>query len=262
VLRGDATRAALQRLRESFPPLGERFTCHLGVKTGLNKVFLDPPDDLEPELMRGAVRGRDVRAFAALSRTNLLWPCDERGRPLRTLPPLANRYLARHAADLVRRADHTGGPLWSLFRTGPASAPFRVVWSDLARRLEAAALIGRSGHRLIPLNTCYVIPVQDGDAALRLTAWLNSTWCRAVALATADPASGGFARFNARAVGGLPCPELVATCPALLELGRSGAALTLPQETLDEWCAKLLALSTRERAALAGLVAPVARAGR
>jgi len=262
VLRNDETRDALERLRESFPPLGERFACHLGVKTGLNQVFLDPPDGLEPELIRGAVRGRDVRPFSVLSRTRLLWPCDERGRPLRTLPPIADRYLARHAADLRRRADHTGGPPWSLFRTGPASAPFRVVWSDLSRRLEAAALIGRCGSRLIPLNSCYVIPVGDAGTALRLTAWLNSTWCRAVALATADPASGGFARFNARAVSGLPCPDLVASCPALLELGRSGAGLTLPQETLDEWCAKLLALSTRERAALAGLVAPVAHADR
>jgi hypothetical protein len=261
-LHSDAARNALERLRRSFPALGERFTCHLGVKTGCNQVFLDPPDEIEPELIRWAVRGRDVRAFTARSGPRLLWPCDPNGVPLGSLPPLAAGYVARHAAALRRRADHTGGHPWTLFRTRAASAPFRVVWSDLARRLEAAALIGRSGLRLIPLNTCYIVAVRDASTALRLTAWLNSTWCRAVASATADSAAGGFARFNARVMAALPCPDPVATDPGLLELGQRGARLTLPQETLDDWCAELLSLSTAERAALTGLARSRALTGR
>ena len=261
-LHPDAARDALDRLRRSFPALGEQFTCHLGVKTGLNRVFLDPPDDIEPELIRWAVRGRDVRAFTARRGRRLLWPCDDHGMPLDTLPPNAARHVARHAAELRRRADHTGGHPWSLFRTRAASAPFRVVWSDLARRLEAAALIGRSGRMLIPLNTCYVIQVREASTAIRLTAWLNSTWCRAVASATADPASGGFARFNARVIATLPCPDLVATDSGLLELGRRGAGLMLPQETLDDWCAELLSLTAAERAVLASLARARALPGR
>ncbi len=252
-LHSGGARDALQRLRESFPVLGERFGCHLGVKTGLNRVFLDPPEDIEPELVRWAVRGRDLRAFTVRRGRRLLWPCDIRGAPLVRLPPIASRYVARYAAELRRRADHTGGPPWQLFRTMAASAPFRVIWSDLARRLEAVALNGPAGLRLIPLNTCYVMPVKDAETALRLSAWLNSTWCRAVALATADPASGGFARFNARVVAGLPCPDRVSTDPVLLELGRSGARHMLPQESLDDCCAELLSLTPAERTALAGL---------
>lgn len=261
-LHPDAVRDALERLRRSYPALGERFTCHLGVKTGLNHVFLDPPEEIEPELIRWAVRGRDVRAFAAHRGPRLLWPCDGRGEPLATLPPLAAAHVARHAAALRRRADHTGGHPWSLFRTKAASAPYRVVWADLARRLQAAALLGRAGRTLIPLNTCYIVPVPDAATALRLTAWLNSTWCRAVASATADPASGGFARFNARVIATLPCPDVVATDPGLLELGQSGARLSLSQETLDDWCAELLSLTTAERGALAGLARSRALPGR
>ncbi len=253
VLHPDAARDALERIRGSFPALGERFSCHLGVKTGLNRVFFDPPDEIEPDLIRWAVRGRDVRAFVVRPGRRLLWPCDPSGMPLAILPPRASRYLARHALELRRRADYGGGPTWSLFRARAAAAPFRVVWSDLARRLEAAPLIGANGLRLIPINTCYVVPVHDGSTALRLTAWLNSTWCRAVAAATADPAAGGFARFNARVVSMLPCPDLVPTDPVLLELGHRGASLTLPQETLDDWCAELLSLTGPERAALVGL---------
>jgi hypothetical protein len=88
-------------------------------------------------LLRWAVRGRDVRAFRVRRGRRLLWPCDERGAPLGVLPPIAARYMARHAAELRRRADHAGGSPWSLFRTRAASAPFRVIWSDLAQRLEA-----------------------------------------------------------------------------------------------------------------------------
>ena len=261
-LHAGAARDALGRLRGSFPSLGERFTCHLGVKTGLNRVFLDPPDDIEPELIRWAVRGRDVGAFTVRTRRRLLWPCDGKGSALAALPPIAARYLARHAADLRRRADHAAGHPWALFRTRAASARHRVIWSDLARRLEAAALIGRDGLGLIPLNTCYVMPVPDAETALRLAAWLNSTWCAAAALATADSAAGGFARFNARVVAALPCPDRVTTDTALLELGRLGARHTLAQETLDDCCAELLALTSAERAALAGLARPCPVAGR
>jgi hypothetical protein len=88
--------------------------------------------------------------------------------------------------------------------------------------------------------------------ALRLAAWLNSTWCRSAAAAIADPASGGFARFNARVVSSLPCPTTVLSDEPLLELARAGVAGRLAQDALDDRCAQLLGLSSAERR-LAGL---------
>jgi hypothetical protein len=140
--------------------------------------------------------------------------------------------------------------------------PNRVVWSDLARRLEAAPLIGRCGTDLIPLNTCYLIPVRGAAAAVRLAAWLNCTWCRVLAAATADPASGGFFRFNARVVSALPCPPDLPEHPGLLDLGRLGLNGELTQESLDDCCAELLALSPDERAALSELAGARALPGR
>lgn len=262
VLLPDAARAALQRLRRDHPPLSERFLCHLGVKTGLNQAFLDPPANVEPDLVRWAVRGRDVRAFQVQPVRRLLWPCDTSGAPLDTLPPGAARHLAAHAADLRRRADHSGGRFWTLFRTRPALALHRVVWADVARRLEAAPLSGAADLALIPLNTCYVLPVGTTANALRIAAWLNSTWCRAAAAATADPASGGFARFNARVVSGLPFPATVLHHDRLLELGRRGVAGSLAQDELDDQCADLLGLVAAERDALAALARERAEPGR
>lgn len=252
----------IQRIGLRFPLLGERFACHLGVKTGLNRVFLDPAPDVEPELVRWAVRGRDVRPFAARPVRRILWPCDASGHPLPTLPPGAARQLAPHHAQLRRRADHAGGPPWGIFRTGPALAPHRVVWSDVARRLEAAPLNGKPGSTAIALNSCYLIPLDQARDALRLTAWLNSGWSRALARAGAEPASGGYARFNARVVAALPLPEAVLNSSDLLELARRGVAGTLDQTSLDDCCAEMLGLASGERGLLAELAGSGTVAGR
>jgi hypothetical protein len=140
-----------------------------------------------------------------------------------------------------------------LFRTGPASAPCRVVWADVARRLAAAPLVAPAEQAAIPLNSCYLLPVPDHATALRLAAWLNSTWCRAAAAAVADPASSGFRRFNARVVGGLPLPDAALACPRLLALGRAGRSGHDIQEELDACCAGLLGLAPAECEALAEL---------
>jgi hypothetical protein len=252
----------IQRIGRRWPPLGERFTCHLGVKTGLNRVFLDPGGEVEPELVRWAVRGRDIRPFRTHPVRRILWPCDDSGRPLPRLPPGAARHFSSHQGALRRRADHAGGPPWEIFRTGPALSPYRVVWSDVARRLEAAPLNGRTASTPIALNSCYLIPLDRAEVALRLTAWLNSSWSRGLARAGAEPASGGFARFNARVVSMLPLPEAVLHSTDLFELARRGMAGTLDQTDLDDCCADMLGLASGERRLLAELAGPGTVTGR
>ncbi|MBS1241529.1 MAG: hypothetical protein H6R40_956, partial [Gemmatimonadetes bacterium] len=254
VLAPAAAREARDRLLAQGPSLGERFRIHLGVKTGLNEAFLDPADGLEPELLYWAIRGRDLRAFGIQPRQRLLWTHAANGNPLPALPPRAASYLARYRDQLRRRRDHVGGPDWTLFRTGPASAPHRVVWADLARRLEACALTGPRAERLIPLNTCYLIVAPNGPVALRLAAWLNSTWMRALAALGSDPAAGGFHRFKAGVVARLPLPAGVlddATLPGLALDGQTGE---LSQAVLDDACARYLPLRPCDRDALAAAV--------
>jgi hypothetical protein len=254
VLTPDRSRAVLARLARDHPTLQERFCCHLGVKTGANRLFLDPAD-VEPELLRWGIRGRDVRPFTVRERVRLLWTHGPDGTPLARLPPRAAAHLGGHAGALRARADYAGGPLWTLYRTRAATSPHRVVWPDLARRLTACALTGRGGIARVPLNTCYVARADTAETARRLTAWLNSTWIRAVAFAGAVPAAGGFHRFSARTVGCVPLPSPVLADPELSTIARAGRRGEDVQDTLDDVAARHLELAAPDRLALRRLVA-------
>jgi hypothetical protein len=256
ILSGDGAPRVATRLLREHPPLGERLTCHLGVKTGANRIFLDPPGTVEAFLLRWAVRGRDVGPFQTRPARRLLWPHDEAGVPLGRLPPGAAAHLGPYEAELRDRADYVAGPAWTLFRTAAATSRHRLVWADLARRLTACALTGARDALSIPLNTCYVAPTRSEAEAERLAAWLNSTWTRAVARIGAVPASGGFHRFTAAVVSRLPLPAAVLSDEGLLAIAKAGRAGEPVQETLDDLTAAHLALSFRERTALARLVAP------
>jgi hypothetical protein len=253
ILVTSAEREALLAVRGDRPTLAEQFIIQLGVKTGANEIFLDPDEPVEANLIRWAIRGRDVRPFIARGSARLLWTHGADGLPLTRLPPRAAEYLGQRQATLRARSDYIGGPPWALFRTGPALSPHRIVWSDLARRLTVAALTGPLETSRIPLNSCYVMAAPDGATAHRLAGWLNCSWLRAVAKTGASPARGGYARFDARTVGGLPLVPSVLTDPALEELARQAAAGGDVQEALDELCAAHLGLRGPDRAALKSL---------
>jgi len=254
ILRPDRSGQVAARLAREYPALGERLVCRLGVKTGANRIFLDPPATVEAELLRWAVRGRDLRPFQARPARRLLWPHDSAGAPLPRLPPGAAAYLTPLEPALRARVDFAGGPPWGLFRTAGATARHRLVWADLGRRLTACALTDQDAS-LIPLNTCYVAAARSAAEAQRLAAWLNSTWLQGVARLGAVPASGGFHRHTAALVSRLPLPGSVLTDNALLAAARAGRNGEPVQETIDDIAAAHLALSTRERTALARLVA-------
>lgn len=251
VLAAPALLEALAQLRGNHPCLGDRLTPQLGVKTGANALFLDPPQELEPALIRLALRGRDVRPFRSRASIRLFFPHDMSGAVYRRLPRSAAEYVTRHDTALRARVDYQDGPPWTLFRVRATVAPYRVVWADLAQRLSATALCEAGSREIIPLNSCYLVALPDRETALALSAWLNSTWIRVAARLTADQAASGFARFNARVVAALPLPSPALTDPALAELALRGAAGDPIQEELDAVVAEHLALEPTVRAVLA-----------
>jgi hypothetical protein len=255
ILSTDRSRSVVARLAREHPTLGERISCRLGVKTGANRLFLDPPETVEAELLRWAVRGREVRPFRCRPRLRLLWTHGTDGAPLPRLPPGAAAHLAPHDAVLRARADYAGGPAWALFRTRTATAPHRVVWADLARRLTACHLTGRADADRIPLNTCYAAAMPSSDEAERLAAWLNSRWVRAAAQVGSVPAAGGFHRFSAAAVARLPLPAGVTADAELSAIARAGRLGQPVQEALDDIAARHLGLSPADRSALGRIVA-------
>src|SRR5439155_371660 len=155
---------------------------------------------------------------------HLLWTHGPDGRPLARLPAELARALDLHLERLGRRSDYRSGPAWQLFRIALADAPYRVIWPDLARRL--AAVVPASG--LVPLNTVYGIATRAADDAYALAALFNSRWLTALARLSADPARGGFRRFNARVVRELPLPPAnAAAWPAWLAQHQVPAATRL-----------------------------------
>jgi Eco57I restriction-modification methylase len=236
ILVPDAGRIA-RRLRAAFPTVGDRWTPQLGVKTGADDVFLVPA---ACAATRPAVRGRDLGAWRCNARLHLLWTHGLDGRPLPRLPPGVATRLAPHLGRLRRRADYRAGAPWQLFRTGLARAPHRVLWPDLGRRLAAAV----PDAAVVPLNTVYGIATRDADEALALAALLNSRWLNALACLVADPARGGFHRFNAGVVRDLPVPGVASPVWSML------TALGARREPADDTVADAFELDERDRRAL------------
>jgi hypothetical protein len=94
------------RLSEAFPRLGDRFTPQLGVKTGANSLFLAPPADLEPSVMRSGLRGRDASPFRVRGAVALFFPYNQQGEPFERLPPRAAAYVRQHEELLRARVDY------------------------------------------------------------------------------------------------------------------------------------------------------------
>jgi len=91
----------------------------------------------------------------------------------------------------------------------------------------------------------YGIAARDAADAAALAALFNSCWLTALARLVADPARGGFRRFNARVVRGLPVPAHGSTVWAAL--ARRGARC----EPADDLVADALQLDAADRRALA-----------
>jgi hypothetical protein len=244
---------ALQSLAERLGGTGtlaERYPPSLGVKTGANELFIDPPEDLA-EYSRLAVRGRDVRPLGAVPLHRLLWPADDGGAPLKELPHRLQEYLNRHRERLEQRSDYVAGAWWRIYRTETATSRWRVTWSDLASRLRAAPLPNRD-H--IPVNSCYVIAVDGEDRMLAIAAWLNSAPIRALARLSAEPAANGYARYRAGNVGSVPLPVSVLDSAELARIAGRGWSDTVAAE-LDEMAAQHLGLTRVEREAIDAFVA-------
>jgi hypothetical protein len=239
--------AVARRLAQQHDVLASAFSPQLGVKTGINAAFVDPPLALA-EWCRAAVRGRDVRAFTARPTQRLLWPADARGEPWARLPPAVAEHLHPFSDRLRGRSDFRDGPWWRLFRVRAATAAHRVVWGDLAPCLEAAVLLDPSA---VPLNSCYILALPDAATAHVVTAWLNSAPIRAIARLAAEPAAGGAARFGARTVGQVPWVPAALSHPML----RCPRTNTDDAGTLDDIVAGLLSLDQHDRTALAPLAA-------
>lgn len=201
----DELAQGIRQLRDAHPTLQAQFAPRLGVKTGYNVAFLQPPDDL-PRV--GVVRGTDVRPLAYTTPQQLLFAHDQvTGAVLAEVSDAVHAHLAPYKSALAARTDaRPGSPAWEVFRVGPDALGHRVVWRDIARRLQAAALPPVVDGGPIALNSTYLFAVPDADTARWLATWLNTWPIGLVAGLAADAAMHGHRRFRAANVGSTPLP--------------------------------------------------------
>jgi hypothetical protein len=157
--------------------------------------------------LRPALRGTDVAAWRAAVTRHLLWaPCndDRRAAPL----PRLQKFLRRHRGRLGREEASLG----ALQRLSPHTLGHKVVWSDLAADLRAAAVPSRvrgvmgTEVPVVPLNTVYFIATATADESMLLAAYLNSLAVRVFARAIAERAKDAHFRFFAWTIGCIPLP--------------------------------------------------------
>ena len=251
-------RAAFDALRRAGSPLGglAGTRATLGVKCGCNDAFLvqvtmDEGEYLdvshlgrrgriERSLLRPLLRGESVTPWiVAPTERAILWTHGRDGSPLRTLPSGAARWLAPWRDRLAARTDLRGaGAWWMLFRTEAAdrSRP-RVVWADFGRAPRAALL--PAGSDTVPLNSCYVLPCEDLQDGLAITALVNSPLAASWLNAIAEPARGGWRRYLAWTISLLPLPADWTRARAILAPLAERAVLGTPPsdvELLDASC--------------------------
>ena len=144
LLGRQSLRGALGEMRHRHPRLDDTVACHLGVKTGANEVFLDPPE-VERELLRWAIRGRDVRPFSPASNATAV---DHTVARLTAAAPAAARRRVFYPllGRLRSRADYAGGPPWTVFRARAAAAASSGRLGRPRERSAGGSLTGAARH--------------------------------------------------------------------------------------------------------------------
>lgn len=217
-------RTLLKKVQTCGPLLGslDEFAPRRGVLTGCNDVYLVDEaqarallgDDYDT-LSRPVLQGRDIATCSTFGDSmftgsmppgRILWPIGPDGAPLLELPGVLRDYFEEHRERLEERSDYRpSGPLWQLFRLHDELKGEKVVWRDFSEELEAAA----APAQVIPLNTVYFLPAPSRAGAELLARTLNSDPIRALALAIAERARGGWRRHLAWVMRLLPIPQAI-----------------------------------------------------
>ena len=185
--------------------VSDRYALRMGIKTGANDLFIDPPEAVAPTAP--LLLGRDLARPGSAPRRLLFAYDAQTALPLPAINEATAAYLHGHRERLAKRTDlDPSGPPWLLGRVRPELLGHRVAWPDIARLLTATALAPVTNGGPLLLNTCYYLPTATAEEAATIARWLNTTPLRAAARWQAERALSGYRRYNAAAIGRLPLP--------------------------------------------------------
>jgi type I restriction-modification system DNA methylase subunit len=194
-----------RRVQKNNLRLGDIFTVYMGVKTSLNDIFLvkeiaatatqglltvvneeGNKENIEAELLRHVVKGRDIEAWRFSSPRYIIWTHDENGNPLENLPKHASEYFSKYNKKLLARNDYKKNqPPWTIYRVTKEKLGRKVGWQELSKMMEAVIIepeidddiLGK--RLLVPLQTVYFITTGNSDLDFGIAGILNSSFVRA-----------------------------------------------------------------------------------
>ena len=171
---------------------------------------------VEKTLLRPLVRGENIESWHCKLQDYLLWTHDDTGKVLADLPPKTKTYFMKFRDKLIKRTDYRKNmPIWQIFRVGPEKLGHKVSWCELSNRLEAVFLSSHNEDSLlgkcltIPIQTAYILPVENESIGYVAAAWLNSLPVRVYVTSYAERARGAYFRHISWVLGLLPVPEAI-----------------------------------------------------
>ena len=240
-----------KKIQDGHPTLGHRTSrISAGIATGRDRIYVlehGAGSELEPEMRRPAVRGKDISAYR-IQDTGLEviipYLASPSGRPaLVDLDnfPKTRAYLeqsreeleTRHCVRKWKKAWYDIHDPWTLDITGVT----KVLVPDVAQGNRFALDNGT----FCPLHSAYYI-VPDGVDPEYLTALLNSTPIEFLVRLLAPVVKDGFSRYRRQFLITLPVPE--ASSVTRVEIGKAGTAEDLPKA--DELCCRLFGISRKD----------------
>ncbi|MBO4350243.1 MAG: Eco57I restriction-modification methylase domain-containing protein [Proteobacteria bacterium] len=201
--------------------IGDFFTVKRGVCTGANDIFIPVETisagemvharmkncqhsiEIERALVHPTLRGADIRAYGYHPEREIIFThAFERGMEvIGRLPPHAGRWFEQNREILQLRKGLGRKCCHALFGVSHHLAFSKVVWRDIAPRIEAC-FVDEPG--IIPLNTVYYIAVRSSDLGYLLAAYLNSAFAREFCSSRAEHAQNNYRRFFAWVIEALP----------------------------------------------------------
>lgn len=253
-LRPPRLLAIVNDLQRAFPVLGnlsKRISA--GLATGRDSVYIRPEADfadIESELLRPAVRGRDIAAFEIVDPgLRILLPFDFTVTPPQLLNltgfPAARRWLEQHRGDLEKRHSvRVWEKRWFDLHDQPAEDVARqskILVPDVAQSCRFAVDHGK----FVPLHSAYYIVPHDASSIDATAALLNSSTVEFLLRLLTPVAKDGFSRFRRQFLAAIPVPPISADDSRILSRGAD-----LPREELNERARHLYNISRQQFATI------------
>jgi SAM-dependent methyltransferase len=227
-----------RKMQKAGPRLGDLASLQVGILTQRDqRYYIEEFEDttsssvkmahmrsgesirLEENMILPIVEGEHIREWLFQISKWILWTHDKKGEPLTSLPPEALNYLSRRDVrrELEGRSDYRRligqqkrFPYWMIFRVDVRRLGAKVLWRDLATRMEAVFVPAHIRAKalgvksLVPGHTTYCFSVPSESVGYALVGLLNSTPVRAFLKAFCERARGAHYRHFSWAVGAIP----------------------------------------------------------